>query len=426
MRIALISDTHFGDPMGTLIQKDSVSGLYGKGSKYEAFLQAVGVNNDYLILLGDIFDFSVSSYAEAYEIAKAFFLQIQQDNIANEMIYVPGNHDADLWHTVEHQVNIINQLNQGAPPRPFRMSVPGIIDDRQSSAHRGFTLAGVTPKGGDGPKYAGLFLDNITKPEGQATLFNFAYPNLYFVTDTETVLITHGQYFELYWAMTGEWALKIASEELEIGAAYDLKEMVGINFPLSQLACSGIGQAGPLTDVVRKVQREVKDGKLDTVKRYLDRLDDGLDELTSFPWYKQYLEWLTDSASNKIKEMILDYIKGMRETRYNKEFMHTKDVQERFLKFYNASLIEIDELNRDYGYGIQVPNSVIYGHTHRPTKWNDPKAPKIGSVQAAGRPIRLYNSGGWLESNNDGVREFCGAEVFIYETGNGFSSISIR
>ncbi|NTU42112.1 MAG: hypothetical protein HGA78_03485, partial [Nitrospirales bacterium] len=310
--------------------------------------------------------------------------------------------------------------------RSFRRSIPGIIDDRDGSPHRGFTLAGVTARSGEGPKYAGLFLDNITKPEGKETYFNFAYPNLYVVTDRETVLITHGQYLETYWSLAGEWVMKIAREDVKIGSAFDLKEMVGLNFPLSQLACSGIGQADPLTEVIRNIQREVKEGKLGRVKKYLDRLDDGLDEIMSFPWYKQYLEWLTDAASNSIKKMALDLIGTMEQTRFNDEFIHKKEVQKRFMNFFNASLIEIDDLNRDYGYEIPVPSCVIFGHTHQPTKWGDHHAPKIGPAQTSGRPVRLYNSGGWLERNTGGDKKFCGAEVFTYETGKGFSSVSIE
>ncbi|NTU42472.1 MAG: hypothetical protein HGA78_05375, partial [Nitrospirales bacterium] len=114
MRFALISDTHFGDPMGTLIKGDR-----SLGDRYSAFRDAAGHDNDYLILLGDILDFSISSYKDTYEAAKVFFLQVQKDNIAREMIYLPGNHDADLWHTVEHQVNIIYQLENERSPIPF-------------------------------------------------------------------------------------------------------------------------------------------------------------------------------------------------------------------------------------------------------------------------------------------------------------------
>jgi len=50
MKFVLISDTHFGDPEGTLIVRK------GRGA---------GTGNDYLILLGDVPDFAMECYDEA-------------------------------------------------------------------------------------------------------------------------------------------------------------------------------------------------------------------------------------------------------------------------------------------------------------------------------------------------------------------------
>jgi predicted phosphodiesterase len=433
MRIAIISDTHFGDPMCTLVERKN--GKISVGDKYKDLKDSIGTNNDYLILLGDILDFSIVNYQEAYEHAKVFFLQIQKDKIAKEIIYVPGNHDADLWHIVEHETNIINQIKNGRPPRSFHLSLPGIIDDRKNSKSKGFTLPGVTEQTLEKrPKYAGLYLDNITvsakdgQTEGEPTFFNFCYPNVYLVTsNNESILITHGQYFEPYWAFAGEWAMKLAPEDLKIGSALDLKEMVGLNFPLSQLACSGIGQAGPLTKVVRQVQRDVKDGKLRRIKKYLNRFDHEIDRMTRYPWYKQHLEWLTDIVSDKIKKMALEFIGNIEETRYSEEFIHKPEVQERFMNFYSASMFEIDQLNIEDGYDIPAPRYVIFGHTHQPIPWGDPDAPKTKiSSDAVMRPVRLYNTGGWLKKKEDNEEKFVGAEVFTYSTQDGLKSIPIR
>jgi UDP-2,3-diacylglucosamine pyrophosphatase LpxH len=433
MRIAIVSDTHFGDPMCTLVTRNNTNKIV-PGTKYEDFKKAAGRNNDFLILVGDIFDFSISSYQEAYEHAKIFFFQIQRDQIAKEIILVPGNHDADLWHIVEHETNIINQIRNGQMPRPFRLSLPGFLDDRKGSPSRGFTLPGVRAKPGQkGPKYAGLYLDNITvtiqneKKVGKPTLFNFCYPNIYMVTDNESVLITHGHYFETYWALTSEWAMKLAPEDVKVGEALDLHELVGINFPLSQLACSGVGQAGPLTKVVRQLQRDVKDRDLKRVKKYLDRLKHEIDKMTRFPWSKQYLKWLTGVISDRMKKMVQKSITNKGETRYDEEFIHTKEVQERFMNFYSSSLLEIGELNMEYGYDIPPPRYVIFGHTHQPIPWKDPKAPKAKVLLDAGvKSTTLFNTGGWLHKKGDDLLEFVGAEVFTYSTQKGFKSVSIR
>ncbi|HEO64620.1 MAG TPA: metallophosphoesterase, partial [Spirochaetes bacterium] len=360
MKLAIISDTHFGDPMGTLVSYDS-SNKPIVGPKYNVFREAAGKGNRYLILLGDIFDFSITSYSKAYEAGKVFFEQVKRDQIADEMIYIPGNHDADFWHTVEYEVNVIRRINQGKNPRDFRFSVPGFIDVRSNSqTSNDLILPDVTEHDGTGPKYCGLFLDRITE---DPSYFNFAYPNVYMVTDNESVLITHGQYFEQYWAFASEWVTKLAPDALEIGDQMDLKEMVGINFPLSQLAGSGIGQAGPFTKVVRKVQRDIKDGQLADITGYLGRLDKEIDKQTQYPWYKQYLEWVTDVISCWARKKILSGLKTVESTRFDEEFIHKKEVQNRVKNFYKASQIEIHRLNQSYPLNIPQPDTIIFGHT---------------------------------------------------------------
>jgi DNA repair exonuclease SbcCD nuclease subunit len=247
--MAIVSDTHFGDPVCTLVDHDKPfegDGSPRQGVKYDAFVEKAGTENDYLILLGDIFDFSIVGYARAYQMAKAFFLLIKRDRIAKSIIYVPGNHDFEMWHTVEHQIRVIHQLSKGRPAQPFRWSAPGLIDDRKDRK-RGFRLPGiideiVRPERMD--QKVKMYLNTITKNKddsGEETNFYFAYPNLYMVTDHESILMTHGHYLEAYWTLLGEWTMKIGQEDLKIGDALDVRELVAINFPSCQLACSGVG-----------------------------------------------------------------------------------------------------------------------------------------------------------------------------------------
>ena len=423
MRIVMISDTHFGDPMCTLVDNETLA----PGEKYEKFVEKAGKNNDYLVLLGDILDFSIVGYAKAYTVAKAFFRLIKQDKIAKSIIYVPGNHDFDMWHTVEHQINTIYQVGKGRPAKQFSWSVPGFIDDRTNSNNKGFQLPGVTdvidPKK---PPRVKMFLNSITKLEddsGEDTNFYFAYPNVYFVTDKESVLMTHGHYLEAYWSLMGKWVMKIGPEDLRIGDALDLWELVAINFPLCQLACSGIGQAGPLTELVRKVQREVKDRQFSRVEGYVNNLDNEIDKLTPYGTFHPK-ELLTDAASNYAKKEFLKALKERKTTRYREEFVSNKEVLDRFRNFFEASWVEMCMLNDHHGLDIQMPHKVIFGHTHRPIKWGAPHAPRAWVI--GGNPVTLYNTGGWLwRQPRGGQREFCGAAVFTYDSDRGFDSHTI-
>ena len=145
MRIAMLSDIHFGDPMSVMTFKDPQDHRIYLGNRYEEFKTALknafkGKSVDYLVLMGDIMDFSIAHYSVSYEIGQFFFQQLIKDKLLQkigdkygQIIYVPGNHDFDMWHTVEYQVNIINRIQNKQPANPLKMSVPVIIDDRKSS-----------------------------------------------------------------------------------------------------------------------------------------------------------------------------------------------------------------------------------------------------------------------------------------------------
>lgn len=422
MKLAIISDTHFGDDNSQLAAIPQGKTDPEVGPKYAALVQAVGgqgANLDYLVLAGDILDFSVASYDKAYTVARAFFQRIRDDGIAKELVYLAGNHDADIWLSVQQQRHIINKIAGGQPPEEFRHSVAGIIDDRATSADRMLRLAGVSPRayaaGLSGPRYGNMFLDAITVP---ATPFNFVYPNLYIVSENECALVTHGQYLEEYWAFLGEFANYVAHDDLKVGEI-DVEELVELNFPLVQLACSGVGQAGAFTDnVVRPVQLDVKNKKLRRIEKYLKRFKEWVGEYAEDNAIK---EWIYELAAGKAGDWLLDKLKSAESTRYSDTFLHDPKVRERFRNFYKSSLLEIGSLN-EAGASLPAPWRVIFGHTHQPIAWNDKNAPKLDSVSSAcPRRLTLHNTGGWLIDGGS----FVGAEVFIYETDKGFSSTRV-
>lgn len=192
-----------------------------------------------------------------------------------------------------------------------------------------------------------------------------------------------------------------------------------MNFPMNQLACTGIGQAGVLTKVIRQLEVDVKRTDVRRVGKYLDRLENIIDDLTHYGWLK---EIIVDYIIKKAKEQLLDAISSIEQTRYSEEFIHKPDVKNRFRKFYNETLLEIGDINSKTNFNIPAPWRIIFGHTHQPISWNDANPPKLDSVSSASpKLLTLHNTGGWLEDKG----EFCGAEIFVYESGRGFSSISI-
>jgi 3',5'-cyclic AMP phosphodiesterase CpdA len=428
VRIAVISDTHFGDPLSTLVTSTARDPEPSIGPAYEALVRAVG-KLDYLVLLGDILDFSVASYADAYRDARCFFRRLSEDGVAREIVYVPGNHDFDVWHTVEHQVNVIHRVQQGQLPRAFKRSVPGVIDDRRGRDK--FLLPDVVAKRGpQEPEahYGDLFFDDIARQKtggrltGRRLRFNFAYPNLYLVTDEgDCLLLTHGHYFEAFWSVAAEWASFLALDDLELenGRDLSLREVVGINLPLHQLACTGIGQARPLSQLARRIQMEVKAGRTDLVDKYFRRLGHAAARHRSFGIWKRTL--LTYGI-RRARRKLLSLLASLEHTRYSKAFLTRESVRERFRQYYRYSLSEIERLRREHGLDIPRPAHVVFGHTHQPIPWDHEEL--VDEVDGAA--VRFCNTGGWILKDGVSSLEFVGAEVLVYETGRGVTSVSIR
>jgi len=430
MRIAVVSDTHFGDELCVLVRPASGDGPPEPGPAYDALRRAIG-QVDYLILLGDIIDFSVASYEDAYRAAKVFFTALQRDGVARELVYVPGNHDFDIWNVVEHQVNVINQLKQGGLPRPFKRAVPGVLDARERSPRLLLPDVAAHPEWHSArTDYGGLFLDHITlhrsegdgrRGVGDRLLFDFAYPNLYLVTDAgESILLTHGHYFEAYWTLLGEWAVRLASDDLpqERPGELSVRELVGINLPLHQLGCSGIGQAQPLSAVARQLQLDLAAGRTDRITRYLLRLEAAVVG-GGTPLLRRLLgRWLARRA----RASIVAALEEAGQTRFSRSFLSRPAVRERFRRYYRSCLSEIDRLRSEHGIDLPPPRHVVFGHTHQPIAWGSDEL--VDSVD--GHEVRFCNTGGWLlKQTPGGGHEYPGAEIVVYETGPGVRSIPI-
>jgi predicted phosphodiesterase len=428
VRIAVISDTHFGDPLSTLVTPGVRDPAPSIGPAYDALVRATG-RLDYLVLLGDILDFSVASYADAYRDARCFFRRLSDDGVAREIIYVPGNHDFDVWHTVEHQVNVIQRLQQGQLPRAFKRSVPGVIDDRRRRDK--FLLPDVVEqREPDEPEahYGDLFFDDIAREKergrltGRRLRFNFAYPNLYLVTgEGDCLLLTHGHYFEAFWSVAAEWAALLALDDLELenGRDLSLREVVGINLPLHQLACTGIGQARPLSGLARRIQMEVKAGRTDLLDKYFDRLERAASRHHALGFIKRIA---AKYGVRGARRKLLSLLGSLEHTRYSKAFLTRPSVRERFRQYFRYSLSEIDRLRAEHGLDIPRPAHVVFGHTHQPIPWDHEEL--VDEVDGAG--VRFCNTGGWILKDDLSSLEFVGAEVLVYETGKGVRSVSIR
>lgn len=428
MRAIIISDLHLGDPACGLVAAPSPGSPYVLGPAFLSLRAQIGTGCDYLIIVGDLFDFSIAGWAGAYEAARVFFCAIAAHQLTRQVIYLPGNHDFSFLHVLLHEINVINQIKAGQPPKK-RWSIPAVLDDHESCTARGVLQLPMVS--GEPGSYGGLFLDALagTHADGKPNLtFNVAYPNLYLTTaNAEHILITHGQYLQDYWAFMAEFAKEITGDDLKLagGTVPSIEDLVAINFPLNELASSGIGQAGPLTVVAQQVESEVKAGNFQRVERYVRKLERWIDDKATFSAWRFIKEPASDAALKIAANKVLEGLKQIDAARYDKEFATKEAVQRRFLRYYRASLMEAHELRSEHGVDVGVPTRFLFGHTHEPIPWGDPKAPGVYVVDTAQR-VTLHNMGGWLWRH--GVEPGStpiGAEVFVYETDTGMMSVTV-
>jgi len=440
MKLAIASDIHLGDPECVLVDVDPQSPTgWRLAPFYDRFKTAVQSGNRYLVLIGDIFDLSIANYTQAYGAAKTLLQAVNRDGLADEIIYVAGNHDFSVYRTFVHQRNVINRIRNEKLPTTF-WTVPGVLDDSPGAPPdpvngqplRGeLVLPDVRPNRGPGPRYAGLFLDDLSavpadpatgSPAKPGLPVNFAYPNLYFVESDGTAwLITHGHYLQDYWSLGGRVACRMAYDDLGLrpGACdMTLEDLVGFNVPLGELDSASLGQAGKLSAVFRDLQQETRDGDTRRMSRYMRRAIAWLTE--ELPWWAQPARLPLHVALDATRHLITDAVRDHPDVRYDPQFLLRPPTKAHFESFYQASLQELSRLRahpKRPQPDLPNPHRFLFGHTHRPIPLN-----RYVPLEVGGSPIRFFNTGGWLWRKANHTGSQVGAAVFTYETEAGFSS----
>ncbi|MDI6889486.1 MAG: metallophosphoesterase [Thermodesulfovibrionales bacterium] len=402
MKIGIISDIHLGDGNCKLVQNGKVTNTYDT-LKNESKKFTHGNALDYLILNGDILDFSISSFEESCRIAKPFFHAIKKDNLAQQIVYIPGNHDKHVWDAVEWETSIIRKLKRYKNPEKFKRTQPGLIDYEKGL----LDLPGVSKVRGT-DRYGTLFLEGLFK-RGNVLPMNIAYPNLYIRTPTDTYLVTHGHMLELAWVLLSELLNGIIPEPPQNVGIAELEEF---NIPLTSMICTGVGQAGDVSNLFYQIQQESKRGKTETLNRVLEGVIPRLDKLILLP---KVFEFVDNLALSGLKKAAIHIAENVKDSRYNEYFLKDESVRNRFLRFYEASCDEAKNL------GLNSPWKIIFGHTHEPFSYNNPFVIKEEELpQLKVEKVLFYNTGGWLR------QEGKSAEVFFIDDNGSLLSVNIQ
>lgn len=397
MTIAILSDTHLGDPATRLQHHGGVAQSAAFADLRRAILKATGgAPLDMLVLNGDIMDFSIGSFADSCTCARGFFDAIANEKLAARILYVPGNHDKQIWDGVEWQVNVIDRMARGELPRPFRHTQPAVVDLRGGS----FGLPGVSAGYDEGT----LFLQGLFSNPDDALPIMVAYPNLYVVgPDGVVTVVSHGPMVQIAWVLVSE----LLQGQSELKAHPGLAELEEYNYPVTAAICTAVGQAGAVTEIVSRVQHEVKAGQLDTLNGLLDRAFDAATEdmpNKPGPAVDALLRW----AAPRLLRRLMHIGRG---ARHEVGFWHRKVTLQLMQRFDEATRAETRAL------GIADPARYIFGHTHDQIGTDTYETVELGD-----RQVRLYNTGGWLDAPGDEAA----AEVFFFDDFGALTGVEIR
>ncbi|HHT9124261.1 MAG TPA: metallophosphoesterase [Candidatus Brocadiia bacterium] len=105
LKVLAFSDLHLGEPEGLLNDKgpnivDIVVNKVSELAKGDGDLEA-GIEE--LILIGDIADLSEAKEKEAYTNTKTFLTTLLKSVPVDKVVYIPGNHDHNLWVKILEQ-----------------------------------------------------------------------------------------------------------------------------------------------------------------------------------------------------------------------------------------------------------------------------------------------------------------------------------
>jgi len=391
MTIAIISDTHIGDRSSRLLDKN---GTFTSSNPCYCELKEKIFNFtkrkplEFLVLSGDIMDFSINSIDSSINLSRPFFQQLSSDKLTKRIVYIPGNHDKQVWDGVQWDTSIIGNLSDNRPAKQFTRIQPAVI-----SSFNTIELEGIYPKSKG--KYGNIFLKGLFDTSFNNPQMILAYPNLYIKMEEETILVTHGHMFETIWTIISTLFKGVSGLPDNIG----FKELEEWNIPLSSMIATGLGSAGKVSDLFYRIEREIYENKSSLLSQTLGSILPRIKDELNLPWYKKILipDWL-------IKKIILAVAMKAEDPREYNDYLGDKNNKQNFSVFFEASKKELERLK------LPPVNKIIFGHTHHPFSRNNPY------ITENFPGLKFFNTGGWLQENR--------AEIFLIDQ-NRFESSSV-
>ncbi len=421
MKVVILSDLHLGSNDGLL----GFIAAERAGVSHREHLKSVLLNKlkdataprsldvkCVLVLAGDTLDFSLQQYSCSFEEGQSFFSTLASEDLFDEIVFIAGNHDHNVWQMVQKETAVIDRLRKGEIPREFA-HIRGALIDLEAGE---LVIPNVTnvPEASDSDSF---FIQGIFGKEAlKRPKFWVVYPNLFIQppistsAKAEPILVTHGHFFSLPWVLL----TSVFPQNLQINNNFTLEQLEQINSPLTEMAWTALGQAGVLTDVARNIYSSTAKGETEVLQRVIEEFGSYLDETVCNSGWWNPREWATDFVIELIKLFLFRLaekgIESGKEHKDNPTFIDNKDNQKRieyYLELSNAQYKNLLKLCRPQ-WKPEMLQKIVFGHTHAVIK--PPQG--IGFFPGANN-TGFLNTGGFM---ND-VEKLSATAVLVDSTG---------
>jgi UDP-2,3-diacylglucosamine pyrophosphatase LpxH len=386
IRYVCLSDTHFGeeDSLFTNLKTASVETDPLKPSPVmihlaECLRALISTNETdtkpTLILAGDILELALATTNEAAMVFERFLelMMPKGDELFQEIIYIPGNHDHHLWELARETQYVTYFLNEPDPYLKIPWHTTNLFIDAGKDPTLSFMLTNLSERA--------LNVDRIG--------VRVAYPNfgLFDADQNRCVVFTHGHFVEPLYQLISTLKSLIFPDRNRPEHIWDIEAE---NFAWIDFFWSTMGRSGEAGQDIERIYEKLHDKE--ALKRLLNDLVDNLADKYDLPGL--------DIAFAKILKMALGWavnkMAGLERTVMEKPL---SDGAEKGLReYFNGPVYRQihDELKITEGNEANVLSDVtlVFGHTHKPFQ-------EDMNFRQYPAWVNVYNTGGWIVESVD-------------------------
>ncbi len=342
-----------------------------------------GPGKPQLILNGDVLELALAHDNEAIMAFERFMETLFPENdeplVAQEILFVPGNHDHHLWETAR-ETQYAEFLKKRAPGIPL-----------EAPWH--------TTKMFDAdPVCAYLLSTVIHRYERMKDVsIQTVYPNLGFLSDDggKAVIFTHGHFTESIYTAMSRLRQFLFPDSPMPAQVWDIEEE---NFAWIDFFWSTMGRSGAVGDDVERIYMML------LVPELRDKLAHQLGHAMAEAWIPHVLGGSLLLGS--FASALLAHVSGLEKIRDEGPISGDASAG---LKAYVEGPLR-NQLAADRK-AVPSQATIVFGHTHKPF---------VQSMNFTGFPKQtaVFNTGGWVVDTPSVARSHGGSVVLVDETWN--------